>query len=241
MILFTGDRRLNKLEEDVNKLLDSTSGLAVQKNNITELKTKVTGLSNDVNSTKNSIVDLQNKVKSVEECTTLMAGVHSCRVPKYEVNTAPKDLTVKDMISPEKNFCIKIEELADINQDMFHRERLRKEVGTGDVADNYICLDKEIVKQNATALLPEAALQYFSDHSDMTLKDSARRHPQCNGVCKTNTCSQVDTMITESRQPGGQTNADSRQAIRDYPIHTTSKDLCAMCPASDFKCAPYVK
>ena len=47
MILFTGDRRLNKLEEDVNKLLDITSGLAAQKNNITELKTKVTGLNND--------------------------------------------------------------------------------------------------------------------------------------------------------------------------------------------------
>ena len=259
MILFTGGRRLNKLEKDVNKLLDSTTVIAAQNNitelktkvtglsnDYTELKTKVTGLSNDVASTKSSITELENKVRSVEECTTLMAGVHSCRVPKYDVSTAPKDLTLKDIISPEKNYCIKIEELADVDEELFHEERLRKRVGTGDVADNYICLDKEIVKQNATALLPEQIQRYLADHSHMTVWDfqTYKARPNCEIVCKRNTCSQVDTIIDDSRQPTVRTNASSGggvQARTFYPDHVTSKDVCATCPALDYKCAPYTK
>lgn len=130
----------------------------------------------------------RDDISRLDTCTKLIKGVYVCDKPMYEKVIAPRDLKVKDVASPSDNICLKVETLDDLieSENIKHAKR---HLGTRDVPDNYLCLEKTSLEQYVDAFIPERILRYAD-----TVKDEKIikvQQPRCHSACYNHTCEQI--------------------------------------------------
>lgn len=139
----------------------------------------------------------RDDISRLDTCTKLIKGVYVCDKPMYEKVIAPRDLKVKDVASPSDNICLKVETLDDLmeSENIKHAKR---HLGTRDVPDNYLCLEKTSLDQYVDAFIPERILRYAD-----TVKDEKIikvQQPRCHSACYNHTCEQIKNKVMNLRK-----------------------------------------
>ena len=112
--------------------------------------------------TSGDLRELKNEM-SENNCTMLVNGVHICDHAKYQTNMKnPEDLTMNDILFQETDFCIKFDHLPDITG-----QPLSKDMGHGDIPDNYICFEKGKVDQYVQSIMRAEDYNMMTQNNQM--------------------------------------------------------------------------
>lgn len=160
----------------------------------------------------------RDDISRLDTCTKLIKGVYVCDKPMYEKVIAPRDLKVKDVTSPSSNICLKVETL----DDLFESETIKHELGTRDVPDNYLCLEKTHLEQYVDAFIPDRILRYADTVKDKNIIEVQR--PHCYSACHKYTCEEI-----KNKQLNNQMH---------YYFPKTVEIGCGACSAKA-KCKPF--
>lgn len=100
----------------------------------------------------------------------IVNGIHVCDHAKFPSNTKdPEDLTLNDILSRNKDFCVKFDHLPDIMG-----APLNEEMGHGDIPDNYLCFEKGKIDQS---MIP-ASIYDFVAARPKIMETKARDFPR---------------------------------------------------------------
>lgn len=216
------DARLDTLEFNMNTRRDALSDSVH-----TELKTISDRFDTKLDTIEESIATNANSLDEITEfsskCTTILRGIHSCREPIYEVKHL-NNTSLKDMIHPEKNYCIAFDKLEHVfpHESPIIKEKARGRTGHLDLPDNYVCVEKSDVEQYVDAIVPHTFQNFFDEEYKSNIWETGRfGRLGCSRQCRTQTCEEI-------------ANPSAANAKRQDP-----RKQCGACSGYEYKCKPF--
>ena len=96
--------------------------------------------------------DLEKKTS----CTQIINGVHICSIPKYDKIVEPNDFRIGSVIDSSEKVCLHFDHIPDV-VGTATAAAMSKNIGHGDIPDNYVCIDAAKTTQYFKAIVPELA------------------------------------------------------------------------------------